>query len=55
MPQTMQVNPTRMELLQQKHRLAMAHRAHDLLENKRDELIQQFLPLVKEVRELQRG
>ncbi len=54
MPQTMQVNPTRMELLQQKHRLTMARRAHDLLENKRDELIQQFLPLVKEVRELQK-
>lgn len=54
MPQAVQVNPTRMELLQQKQRLAMAHRAHDLLENKRDELIQQFLPLVKEVRELQK-
>lgn len=54
MPEAVQVNPTRMELLGQKQRLAMAHRAHDLLENKRDELIQQFLPLVREVRELQR-
>ena len=32
----------------------MAHRAHDLLEDKRDELIQEFLPLVKKVRELQK-
>ena len=53
MPEAVQVNPTRMELLGQKQRLAMAHRAHDLLENKRDELIQQFLPLVREVQELQ--
>jgi len=50
----MQVNPTRMELLKQKQRLIMAHRAHDLLEDKRDELIQEFLPLIKEVRELQK-
>lgn len=54
MPQVLQVNPTRMELLKQKQRLVMAQRAHDLLEDKRDELIQQFLPLVKEVREEQK-
>lgn len=52
MPEIMQVNPTRMELLKQKQRLVMAQRAHDLLEDKRDELIQRFLPLVKEVREM---
>jgi len=54
MPQILQVSPTRMELLKQKQRLAMAQRAHDLLEDKRDELIQQFLPLVKEVQDMQK-
>lgn len=54
MPQVLQVSPTRMELLKQKQRMTMAQRAHDLLEDKRDELIQQFLPLVKEVRALQK-
>jgi V/A-type H+-transporting ATPase subunit D len=52
LPEILQVNPTRMELLKQRQRLVMAQRAHDLLEDKRDELIQRFLPLVKEVREL---
>ncbi|TES86301.1 V-type ATP synthase subunit D [Candidatus Aerophobetes bacterium] len=50
MPQTLQVSPTRMELLKQKQRLKMARRAHDLLEDKRDELMQRFFPLLKEVR-----
>jgi len=54
MPQVLHVSPTRMELLKQKQRLAMAQRAHDLLEDKRDELIQQFLPLVKEVQDMQK-
>ncbi len=53
MPEILPVNPTRMELLKQRQRLVMGRRAHDLLEDKRDELIQKFLPLVKEVRELQ--
>jgi V/A-type H+-transporting ATPase subunit D len=52
LPEILQVNPTRMELLKQRQRLVMAQRAHDLLEDKRDELIQRFLPLVKEVREM---
>jgi len=52
LPEILQVNPTRMELLKQRQRLVMARRAHDLLEDKRDELIQRFLPLVKEVRKL---
>jgi len=52
LPEIPQVNPTRMELLKQKQRLVTAQRAHDLLEDKRDELIQRFLPLVKEVREM---
>jgi len=51
-PRTVQFNPTRMELLQQKKRLQAAKRAHDLLEDKRNELIQRFLPLIKQVRNL---
>jgi len=43
-----------MELLKQKKRLETAKRAHDLLEDKRDELIQRFLPLIKQVRELRK-
>jgi V/A-type H+-transporting ATPase subunit D len=54
MPQAMQVSPTRMELLKQKQRLKMAYRAHDLLEDKRDELMQRFFPLLKEVRGLRK-
>ncbi|TET44443.1 V-type ATP synthase subunit D, partial [Candidatus Aerophobetes bacterium] len=54
MPQVVQVSPTRMELLKQKQRLKMAHRAHDLLEDKRDELMQRFFPLLKEVRLLRK-
>jgi len=41
-----------MELLRQKRRLEVAQRAHDLLEDKRDELMQRFLPLIKDVRDL---
>ncbi|MCD6574850.1 V-type ATP synthase subunit D [Candidatus Aerophobetes bacterium] len=54
MPRIIQFNPTRMELLKQKKRLETAQRAHDLLEDKRDELIQRFFPLVKEVRQLRK-
>lgn len=54
MPRIIQFNPTRMELLKQKRRLETAKRAHDLLEDKRDELIQRFLPLIKKVRELRK-
>lgn len=54
MPRVLQFNPTRMELLKQKKRLETAQRAHDLLEDKRDELIQRFFPLIKQVRKLRR-
>lgn len=46
------VNATRMELLRQKKRLAMAQRGHRLLKQKRDELMHRFMELVEESRGL---
>ena len=41
------VNPTRMELSKLKKRLATSSRSHKLLKDKQDELMRQFINLVK--------
>ncbi len=46
------VNPTRMELTRLKKQLNTAVRGHKLLKDKRDELMRQFLDLIRENKEL---
>ena len=48
------VNPTRMELTRLKGRLETAVRGHKLLKDKRDELMKQFLDVVRENRALRK-
>ncbi len=50
----MNVNPTRMELTTLKKKLVTARRGHKLLKDKRDELMRQFLLLVKENKALRK-
>lgn len=47
-----QVNPTRMELTRLKRKLTTAVKGHRLLKDKRDELMRQFLDLVRQNMEL---
>ncbi len=48
------VNPTRMELTRIKAKLRTARRGHKLLKDKRDELMRQFLDVVRENRALRK-
>lgn len=48
MATAMRVNPTRMELTRIKRRLVTAKRGHKLLKDKRDEMVRQFIALVRE-------
>lgn len=48
------VNPTRMELTKLKKRLVVAVRGHKLLKDKQDELIRQFIILIKYNNELRK-
>ncbi len=48
MATAMRINPTRMELTRVKRKLVTAKRGHKLLKDKRDEMVRQFILLVRE-------
>lgn len=49
---TTQINPTRMELQRLREKLATTTRGHKLLKDKQDELIHQFIPLLRDYKAL---
>lgn len=49
-----QVKPTRMELTRLKKRLTTAKRGHKLLKDKRDEMVRQFIGLIRENQRLRK-
>ena len=49
------VNPTRQELTRLKKRLKTSQRGHKLLKDKRDELMKQFLDLVRKNKALRQS
>ncbi|MBE9573090.1 MAG: V-type ATP synthase subunit D, partial [Proteobacteria bacterium] len=49
-----QVNPTRMEVLNLRRRLALARRGHKLLKDKQDELMRRFMIFLEENKELRK-
>ena len=51
----MNVNPTRMELSRLRKRLSTATRGHKLLKDKQDELVRQFILLVKKNQQLRKN
>lgn len=48
MPAALRVNPTRMEMTRIKKRLVTATRGHKLLKDKRDEMVRQFISIIRE-------
>jgi len=46
------INPTRMELLKLRRRIAIARRGHKLLRDKEDELMRRFLAIIEEAKAL---
>jgi len=50
----MNINPTRMQLTRLKQKLRVAMRGHKLLKDKRDELMRQFLDIVRDNKDLRK-